>query len=60
MYKLSKTLTDTRGGLDDTKWIIVLSTLMLLYIVTKVKGRLQHSSFLHGGATISSMKEVRT
>ena len=58
MYKLSRTVIDTRGGSDDTKWIFVLSTSMVLYIGTKQKGKFQHSSFLAGGATISAGRVV--
>ncbi|KAI3798386.1 hypothetical protein L1987_33661 [Smallanthus sonchifolius] len=58
MYKLSKTLIDTTGGADDTRWIFVLSTSMVLYIGTKQKGKFQHSSFLAGGATISAGRLV--
>lgn len=58
MYKLSKSVIDTRGGSDDTKWIFVLSTSMVLYIGTKQKGKFQHSSFLAGGATISAGRLV--
>ncbi|KAF5768737.1 hypothetical protein HanRHA438_Chr14g0650411 [Helianthus annuus] len=58
MYKLSKTVIDTTGGPEDTKWIFVLSTSMVLYIGTKQKGKFQHSSFLAGGATISAGRVV--
>ncbi|KAK1410914.1 hypothetical protein QVD17_37456 [Tagetes erecta] len=58
MYKLSQTLIDTTGGPNDTKWIFVLSTSMVLYIGTKQKGKFQHSSFLAGGATISAGRVV--
>nr|GEY09345.1 hypothetical protein [Tanacetum cinerariifolium] len=58
MYKLSRTVIDTRGSSDDTKWIFVLSTSMILYIGTKQKGKFQHSSFLAGGATISAGRVV--
>ncbi|KAK9062365.1 hypothetical protein SSX86_019551 [Deinandra increscens subsp. villosa] len=58
MYKLSRTLIDTTGEQDDTKWIFVLSTSMVLYIGTKQKGKFQHSSFLAGGATISAGRLV--
>ncbi|XP_076881978.1 IQ domain-containing protein IQM6-like [Bidens hawaiensis] len=58
MYKVSKTVIDTTGGPEDTKWIFVLSTSMVLYIGTKQKGKFQHSSFLAGGATISAGRLV--
>ncbi|KAI3747206.1 hypothetical protein L6452_09657 [Arctium lappa] len=58
MYKLSKTVIDTRSGADDAKWIFVLSTSMVLYIGMKQKGKFQHSSFLAGGATISAGRLV--
>ncbi|KAD7478248.1 hypothetical protein E3N88_01384 [Mikania micrantha] len=58
MYKLSKTVIDTTGGPDGTKWIFVLSTTMVLYIGTKKKGKFQHSSFLAGGATVSAGRLV--
>ncbi|KAI7742097.1 hypothetical protein M8C21_012353 [Ambrosia artemisiifolia] len=58
MYKLNKTVIDTTSGTEDTKWIFVLSTSMVLYIGTKQKGKFQHSSFLAGGATISAGRVV--
>lgn len=58
MYKLSGTLIDTTGEPDDNRWIFVLSPSMVLYIGMKQKGKFQHSSFLAGGATISSGRLV--
>ncbi|KAF5768415.1 putative protein kinase RLK-Pelle-CR4L family [Helianthus annuus] len=58
MYKLSKTVIDTTGGPEHTKWIFVLSPSMVLYIGQKQKGRFVHSSFLAGGATISAGRLV--
>ncbi|KAL3689964.1 hypothetical protein R1sor_016273 [Riccia sorocarpa] len=51
VYKMTEKPVDTPPG---EKWIFVMSTTGKLYVGKKEKGRLQHSSFLAGGATIAS------
>lgn len=55
VYKQSRDLVDSSEG---SKWIFVLSTSRKLYVGEKKKGEFQHSSFLAGGATISSGRLV--
>ncbi|KAL2632067.1 hypothetical protein R1flu_016753 [Riccia fluitans] len=51
VYKMTEKPVDTPNG---EKWIFVMSTGGKLYVGKKEKGKLQHSSFLAGGATIAS------
>jgi len=58
LYKQSGKLLHTAEGPKDAKWIFVLSTSKTLYVGLKIKGTLQHSSFLAGGATLSAGRLV--
>ncbi|BFI33990.1 hypothetical protein AXG93_523s1200 [Marchantia polymorpha subsp. ruderalis] len=51
VYKMTEKPVDTPKG---EKWIFVMSTSGKLYVGKKEKGKLQHSSFLAGGATIAA------
>lgn len=55
IYRKSKDHVHTAEG---SKWIFVLSSSRILYVGEKIKGQFQHSSFLAGGATISSGRLV--
>ncbi|XP_028961204.2 IQ domain-containing protein IQM3-like isoform X2 [Malus domestica] len=46
-------LLDTNLGMQDSKWIFVMSTSRKLYAGVK-KGSFHHSSFLAGGATLAA------
>ncbi|KAK1554637.1 hypothetical protein Q3G72_015053 [Acer saccharum] len=56
-YKQTGELLHT-DGVDDTKWIFVLSASKTLYVGKKKKGTFQHSSFLAGGATMAAGRLV--
>ncbi|RXH93082.1 hypothetical protein DVH24_013658 [Malus domestica] len=47
-------LLDTNLGMQDSKWIFVMSTSRKLYAGVKKKGSFHHSSFLAGGATLAA------
>ncbi|KAE8704616.1 hypothetical protein F3Y22_tig00110450pilonHSYRG01021 [Hibiscus syriacus] len=56
--KHSEQVQDTTGGPRDANWIFVLSAFKTLYLEMKKKGTFQHSSFLAGGATLSTGRLV--
>lgn len=58
LYKQSGEVLHTAEGLNDAKWIFVLSTSKTLYVGLKMKGTFQHSSFLAGAATLSAGRLV--
>ncbi|KAM3380073.1 hypothetical protein P3S68_005646 [Capsicum galapagoense] len=55
IYKKSGVCVDT---IEGTKWIFVLSTSRTLYVGEKQKHHFHHSSFLAGGACLSSGRLV--
>ncbi|KAK6795990.1 hypothetical protein RDI58_009445 [Solanum bulbocastanum] len=55
IYKKNGVCVDT---IEGTKWIFVLSTTRTLYVGRKQKHHFHHSSFLAGGASLSSGRLV--
>ncbi|CAB4299289.1 unnamed protein product [Prunus armeniaca] len=54
VHKGTGHLLDTNQGMEDSKWIFVMSTSKKLYAGEKKKGLFHHSSFLAGGATLAA------
>lgn len=55
IYKKSGVCVET---VEDTKWMFVLSTSRILYVGQKEKHHFHHTSFLAGGASLSSGRLV--
>ncbi|XP_021823742.1 IQ domain-containing protein IQM3-like [Prunus avium] len=54
VHRGTGSLLDTNQGMEDSKWIFVMSTSKKLYAGEKKKGLFHHSSFLAGGATLAA------